>query len=61
MYTILLDDDSEVTLSDEWLTPQELEEKERGQVRKVQICARSQPYPINSSLALTNSASTPAS
>ena len=61
MYTIPLDDDSEATLSDEWLTPQEREEKECAQVRQVQLRARSQPDPTNSPLALTNSASTPAS
>ena len=61
MYKILSDDDSEVTLSDEWLTHQEQEEKARAQVRQVQLRARSQPGHTDSSLAITNSSSTPVS
>ena len=48
LYTIPLDNDSEVTLSDEWLTPQEREEKERSLVRATQLCSRIQPASISS-------------
>ena len=49
LYTIPLNDDFEAILSDEWLNHQEREEKERAQVRQVQLRARSQPDPTNSS------------
>ena len=61
LYTIPLYNDSEAILSDDWLTPQEREEKGRAQFRQFQLRARSQPDPSNLPLALTNSASTPAS
>ena len=52
MYIIPLGDYSVVTLNDEWLTPQEREEKECAQVKQVQLRARYQPDP-NSTLAPT--------
>ena len=45
LYQIPLDGDATVSLDDEWLTPQEREEKERQNVRATQIRNRTQPMP----------------
>ena len=56
IYTLSLDDNSEVTLSDRCPTHQEREEKERSQVKATKLCSRIQPDSIPLSLALLNTA-----
>ena len=45
LYQIPLDKDSAILLDDDWLTPQEREERERQNVRATQIRDRDQPMP----------------
>ena len=58
MYQMSLDKDSTITLGDEWLTPQEREEKDRAQLRAVQLRSKIQPSSTSSALSLINSTST---
>lgn len=45
LYQIPLDKDSGIIFGDEWLTPQQREERETNNVQATQICNRAQHYP----------------